>query len=85
VRKGGIVVSLVTEPSREETARRDIRGATFIVAPNRDQLVEIARLIDAGSLRPVIATVFALGEAKEAFELGLRKHTRGKIVLSVID
>ena len=85
VRKGGIVVSLVTEPSREETARRGIRGATFIVAPNRDQLVEIARLIDAGSLRPVIATVFALGEAKEAFELGLRKHTRGKIVLSVID
>jgi NADPH:quinone reductase-like Zn-dependent oxidoreductase len=85
VRKGGVIVSLMDEPDRGELQRRGIRGATFIVVPNRDQLIEIARLIDAGSLRPVIATVFPLGEAKDAFELGLRRHTRGKIVLSVID
>ena len=85
VRQGGVIVSLIAEPSREETASRGIRGATFIVEPNRDQLIEIAALIDSGSLRPVIATVFPLAEAKQAFELGLRRHTRGKIVLSVIE
>ena len=73
------------EPSRNETARRGIRGARFIVAPSCDQLIEVGRLIEAGSLRPVIATVLPLAEAKHAFERGLRGHTRGKIVLSVID
>jgi len=85
VRAGGVIVSLVAELDQQALNQRSIRGAHFVVEPNRDELIEVARLIDAGSLRPVIATVFPLTEARQAFELSLGHHTRGKIVLSVID
>jgi len=85
VREGGVIVSLVAELDQAALRKRGIRGVRFVVQPNRDQLIEVARLIDAASLRPVIATVFPLREARSAFELSLRHHTRGKIVLSVID
>lgn len=85
VRAGGVIVSLVAELDQQELSKRGIRGVHFVVEPNRDELIEVARLIDAGSLRPVIGTVFPLAEARQAFELSLRRHTRGKIVLSVID
>ena len=85
VREGGVVVSLVAELDQQALSKRGIRVVHFVVEPNRDELIAVARLIDAGSLRPVIATVFPLTEARAAFELSLRHHTRGKIVLSVVD
>ncbi len=49
------------------------------------QLAEIAQLIDAGKVKPVILTVLPLAEAREAHALLEAGHTRGKIVLRVQD
>jgi NADPH:quinone reductase-like Zn-dependent oxidoreductase len=59
-----------------------ITSVYFVVEPTRQQLVELARLAERGQLRPQIAEVFPLAEARTAFE---RLDTRpgGKIVLSV--
>ena len=46
------------------------------------QLVEIARLIDGGALRPVVGAVFPLAEARQAYQ---HKPVRGKVVLSVVE
>ena len=62
-----------------------IRGIYFIVEPSRAQLVEIAQLIDAGQIRPVLDVVLPLAQVREAFERGLAGHVRGKIVLRVDD
>jgi NADPH:quinone reductase-like Zn-dependent oxidoreductase len=50
---------------------------------NRADLTEIARLIDAGTVKPVVSTVLPLAEARQAHELLEAGHTRGKIVLRV--
>jgi len=42
-------------------------------------------LIDAGRIRPIIETVLPLSQARQAYEQGSRGHTRGKIVLRVVD
>jgi NADPH:quinone reductase-like Zn-dependent oxidoreductase len=55
----------------------------FIVRPDRQQLGEIATLIDSGAVRPVIAQTVPLAKAREAFERGAAGHTRGKLVLAV--
>jgi NADPH:quinone reductase-like Zn-dependent oxidoreductase len=55
------------------------------VEPSRAQLVEIAQLVDAGQIRPVLEAVLPLSRAREAFERGLAGHVRGKIVLRVDD
>ena len=52
----------------------------FYVEPNHQQLVEIAGLIDAGTLKPVIDRAMPLEQARHAYET---KAKRGKIVLSV--
>ncbi len=58
-------------------------GVDFIFEPSRSQLGQIAELIDAGRLRPILAEVLPLAQARAAFERGLQGHTRGKMVLRV--
>jgi NADPH:quinone reductase-like Zn-dependent oxidoreductase len=82
VRPGGRLVSVAEEPPAT-TAR--IEASYFIVEPNREQLVEISRLVDEGVLRPAIDSVFPLAEAPAAFERSLASGKRGKVVLRVAD
>jgi NADPH:quinone reductase-like Zn-dependent oxidoreductase len=85
VRRGGRLVSLVAEPPKEATAASGITGIYFVVEPNRDQLVELARLVDDGGLRVTIDEVFALADGRAAFERSLGEHGSGKIVLRIAD
>lgn len=84
VRPGGIVVSIVDHSARDRAAGTGVRGERILVAPNADQLVELARLIDADTLRPLVETVVPLAEARSAHELSESHRTRGKIVLRVV-
>ena len=53
------------------------------VHPDTAQLTQIAALIDAGDLKPVVTTILPLAEAARAHELSQTGHVRGKIVLQV--
>ncbi|HKC46351.1 MAG TPA: NADP-dependent oxidoreductase [Gemmatimonadales bacterium] len=85
VRKGGTLVTIADSAPADTAARYGVRGVDFIVEPNRRQLIDIARLIDAGTLRPVVAETFPLREARRAFERSAPGHNRGKVVLEVSD
>jgi NADPH:quinone reductase-like Zn-dependent oxidoreductase len=80
---GGALVSLAETPSPELARQHEVRASYFIVEPDREQLAELARRIDAGRLRVVIDRVFPLAEARSAFEYARSAHHRGKIVLDV--
>lgn len=82
---GGRLISVASEPPQEQARARGIVALYFVVSPNRGQLLEIGKLLDQGALQPVIAEVFALANAREAFERSLQPHGPGKIVLRVID
>jgi NADPH:quinone reductase-like Zn-dependent oxidoreductase len=51
---------------------------------NVADLTEIAKLIDGGSVKPIVTTVLSLAEAGAAHELLERGHALGKIVLRVV-
>ena len=51
--------------------------------PNAEQLTQIAALIDAGSVRPLVGAEFALADVAKAHELSESHRAVGKIVLSV--
>jgi NADPH:quinone reductase-like Zn-dependent oxidoreductase len=80
LKPGGKLVTVAA--SGEQTTDERIRAAYFIVEPSRTQLAEIARLIDGGTLRPVVGAVFPLAEARQAYQ---HKPVRGKVVLRVVD
>jgi NADPH:quinone reductase-like Zn-dependent oxidoreductase len=77
LREDGRLVTVAEEPSGG--------GVYFIVEPNREQLIEVGRLADAGELRPLVDSVFPLGEARAAFERSMQPGKRGKVVLRVVD
>jgi NADPH:quinone reductase-like Zn-dependent oxidoreductase len=84
LKKGGILVSILSPPSQEEAAKHGARPGYVFVQPNSAELTEIAKLVDAGKVKPVVETVLPLAEARRAQELSQTRHTRGKIVLKVV-
>jgi NADPH:quinone reductase-like Zn-dependent oxidoreductase len=85
LRRGGSLVTIVGDAPEEKAAEYGVRGFSILVEPNRKELVEIGRLVDAGEVKPVVDAVFPLSRAREAFERGLSGHNRGKLVLRVKD
>ena len=83
LKKDGILVSILGQPSPDGAAQRGVRAAGVFVEPNQAQLGEIAKLVDSGKLRPIIETVLPLAQAARAHEMNQTLHTRGKIVLQV--
>jgi NADPH:quinone reductase-like Zn-dependent oxidoreductase len=80
IKPGGALVTVMGPPPA--TTRRDIRAVFFIREPSRAQLVEIARRVDAGELRPPpIGAVYPLAEARKAFTAKSRDGVTGKIIL----
>jgi NADPH:quinone reductase-like Zn-dependent oxidoreductase len=83
LRKGGILVSIISAPDKAIAQQYDVRGEYVFVTPNGARLEEIAGLVDAGKLRVVIGKEFPLDQAKAAHELSQAGHARGKIILRV--
>jgi NADPH:quinone reductase-like Zn-dependent oxidoreductase len=73
--RGGRLVSIAAEPPGE--------GTYFIVESNREQLIELARLLDGGQLRVAIDSTFPLSDAAAAFERSLAPGKHGKVVIRV--
>ncbi|MBF0563985.1 MAG: NADP-dependent oxidoreductase [Nitrospirae bacterium] len=83
LKKGGILIGTLGIQSPEGAAKYGVRGEAIFVAPNADELTQIAVLIDSGELKTVVSTVLPLDEAARAHELSQTGHVRGKIVLKV--
>ena len=70
--------------SPDKSAR--VQEAFFIVKPNRDQLVEIGALLEAGVIRPTVREVVPFSDAPAAYSGGTAKRRgRGKVVVGVAD
>jgi NADPH:quinone reductase-like Zn-dependent oxidoreductase len=85
LRPGGRLVSVAERPPGDVSGDRDITALYFVVEQNREQLVELARLADAGHLRPAVDEVFPLADARAAFERSMDQRKRGKVVLRVAE
>jgi NADPH:quinone reductase-like Zn-dependent oxidoreductase len=83
LKKGGTLVSLVQQPSENKAKECGARGIRLGARPNGRELAEIAKIIDAGKLAPVIDRILPLSEARRAHQLSQSGHTHGKIVLRV--
>ena len=85
VKKGGIVMSLVARPDPAELQKHGIRGAGISSHADADDLTEIAQLIDAGKIKPIVTEVLPLTDAVKAQRQAATHHTRGKVVLRIAD
>jgi NADPH:quinone reductase-like Zn-dependent oxidoreductase len=82
LKPGGILVSTVEQPSEEIAAAHGVRQAMVVSAPPiAETLAEVARMVDAGQIKPVVSNVLSLPEIQTAHQIIEGKHARGKIVL----
>ncbi|MGA7725206.1 MAG: NADP-dependent oxidoreductase [Opitutaceae bacterium] len=84
LKRGGILISIVSPPSVEAAAAHGVRQAFVFIKPSADQLTSIAALVDAEKLKAIVETTLPLSDATRGQELSERGHTRGKIVLRVV-
>jgi NADPH:quinone reductase-like Zn-dependent oxidoreductase len=68
LKEGGHLVSATQPISQEEAAKNRVSGVMMRLAPSGEVLGRIARLLEEGTLRPDIATVYALQDAAQAWK-----------------
>lgn len=83
LKPGGILVSITDRPS-EDRARAEGKRAGFVfIGPNAPILTELAGMVDAGQVRPIIGAEYGLNDAAKAQQASETGHATGKIVIYV--
>ena len=86
LKPGGMLISTVQPPSEETAAAHGVRAQMVMSAPPIGKvLAEVATLVDDGQIKPVVSSVLPLQEIRTAHEMIEGMHTRGKIILQVVD
>jgi NADPH:quinone reductase-like Zn-dependent oxidoreductase len=82
LKPGGRMVTIAADG--EGTTDQRVKDAFFIVEPNQKQLLEVAKLLDAGTLKAFVSAVVPLEGAPIAYSRGVRdQRTYGKVVIAV--
>ena len=79
----GRLVSIAVPRPPERESTDDRRAIWFILKQDRQQLIEIGTLIDAGQLRPIVSAELPLARGQEAYGPTTHKTGPGKVVLLV--
>jgi NADPH:quinone reductase-like Zn-dependent oxidoreductase len=79
LKPGGTLVSVVSWELPAD--RDDIKKVFFIQEAKQVQLTELARLVDAGHLRPQVGGVYPLAQAVEAYRAKAAGGIPGRMVL----
>ncbi|MEU4563143.1 NADP-dependent oxidoreductase [Actinoplanes sp. NPDC023936] len=84
LKRGGALYPVYSgEFDDEENAKLGVTVTGTQVRANGAQLAELARLLDAGTIRVAIDSTFALADAAAAHKRAAQGHIQGKIVLTV--
>jgi len=83
LKPGGRLVTVVSTEANSTDPR--VRDAFFIVEPNQKELVEIARLLSGGQLRPVVDSVVPFSQVPDLYAGTAQRRGRGKLVASISD
>jgi NADPH:quinone reductase-like Zn-dependent oxidoreductase len=83
LKRGGTLVSTLTEPSQQKAKEFGVRALRYTVEANGNELAEIAALVAAGKVKPHVTKTYPLKDASQALALVEQGNSVGKIVLTV--
>lgn len=76
---------IVSYRLRAQAARNGVTYRYLFMHPSGDELAELARLVDAGRLEPVIDRVFPFAQVDQAFAHLESGHAKGKVIVRIRD
>jgi NADPH:quinone reductase-like Zn-dependent oxidoreductase len=83
LKKGGVLVTTLTEPSQQTAAQYAVRATRYTVEADGKELAEILSLVSSGKVKPHVQKTYPLEEAAQALSLVEQGHSVGKIVIAV--
>jgi NADPH:quinone reductase-like Zn-dependent oxidoreductase len=83
LKPGGVLVCIVTPPPPEAVAKHQIKAVYFGGHPSKENLTEIARLIDEKKVKVHLDKVMKFEQIHEAFQIIQGRHVHGKLVLTI--
>jgi NADPH:quinone reductase-like Zn-dependent oxidoreductase len=83
LKKGGVLVSTLTEPSQEKAGQFGVRALRYTVEADSEELAVIAGMVTSGKVKPHVQKTFPLSSAADALASVERGHAVGKVVLKV--
>lgn len=83
LKKGGALISIKGQDTEDLASSYGVRFEWFFMSPDGDMLAELIALIDAGSVKPVIDSVFPLAQITDAYDRLDTGRTVGKIVVAI--
>lgn len=82
LRKGGILVTTLTDPSQDKAREYRIRATRYTVEADGSELAEIAGLVASGKVKPHVQKIFPLRSAIDALASVEEGHSVGKVVIT---
>jgi NADPH:quinone reductase-like Zn-dependent oxidoreductase len=83
LKKGGVLVTTLTEPSQQTAAQYGVRATRYTVEADGKELAEILSLVSSGKIKPHVQKTYPLEEATQALSFVEHGHSVGKIVIAV--
>jgi len=85
LKKGGKLVTIVNQPDENLAKEYGVTAKLHWLIPNGIQLRQIAHLMEAGKLKPLVGQVFEFSEKglQDAHALSETHHAKGKIVIKI--
>lgn len=77
------IIGLLSRRMMKLAEKHQIDYSFLFVRADGQQLAEIAGLIDAGHIRPVIDSVFPFADSKAALDYLAQGHAKGKVVVTL--
>lgn len=87
VKVGGALISVNTPPDMVKPvgASKEVsKSLFFVVEPSGKNLGEIAALVEAGKVKPLVDSVWAMEDFMEAFERVGPGHAKGKAIIKIV-
>ncbi|HWV70512.1 MAG TPA: NADP-dependent oxidoreductase [Pseudosphingobacterium sp.] len=78
-----IILSLISSKIRRKAKKLNVDYSFLFMRAQGDQLAQIADLITAGVIEPVIDKVFPFAQTNEALEYIESGHAKGKVVIKI--
>lgn len=86
VKGGGALISVNTPPDMVKPAgvnKELSKSLFFVVDPSGKNLEEVAALVEAGKVKPLVDSVWAMEDFKKAFERLESGHVKGKVIIEI--
>lgn len=81
LKPGGILVSIASQPSQDRAQAEGKRAAFVFIGPDAQILTDLAALVDASQIRPVIGAEYSLDHTADAQRASETGRSTGKIVI----